>query len=497
MNSFGTLPQTLVPLRRAARGIGAGGLLALALVCAGCLDGVEVTPEHDELTMAQLGAPQPGPGPGPGPQPGPGGQPATPLACMMLNVPAASQPPPSNCVPLQCGPHCGVWETLCVQVETAGMIIVPFNEFLSLIIGFSDISPDLVCNLAWNRANMECGSNPSSDECISRRIVATCGCLMHEQTRVYASQAGSACHDCACWRRNGPYPYGNSTAHFDKALECYKQRTSPRPGRGGGFGDPHLQTMDGGWVEHQFAGEFVALRKRAGQTGPDLEVRFREEPTGGAFSGDVSSVTAVAVRYGAVVVSVYMNPTTEVRVNGSVVSLADGHHDTGGAGDYALISREGDLYKILLPNGDLVAIDDGNGLWLNVSLELTSDLQGKTEGLLGNWNGISDESGLGVNDFRITSAGSSLLLRTTDDWNALNDTTFPANPFNPNMAPPGVVEAAEAACVAAGVTEGAIMAGCIHDVAATGDETAALAAADAGALLAREAVVAPALPIGD
>jgi hypothetical protein len=493
MNVFRERSRPRAPMGHKTRGICAAGLLAMALVASGCLDGVEeAPPEAGELTQTQLGGmPLPGGPVGPG---GPGGAPAQPLACMMLSVPASSPAPPGDCYPLNCGAHCGNWEALCNQVEYAGMSVVPFSEFLTVIIGLSGMLPDIACGLAWNRAQMACASG-NTDECISRRIVATCGCLMHEQTRGYADQAAIGCQDCACWKRNGPYPYGEDTSHFDAALRCYKQRTSARPGRGGGFGDPHLQSLDGAWIEHQFAGEFVALRKRVAETGPDLEVRFREEPTGGSFSGDVSSVTAVAVRYGAVVVAVYSDAVTEVRVDGNVVSLEDGHHDTGGAGDYAVITREGDVYKILLPNGDLVAVDDGSGLWLNVAVELTADLEGKTEGLLGNWNGLNDEAGLGVNDFRVTSAASSLLLRSTDDWEALDDTTFPANPFDPNQAPPEDVAAAEAACAAAGVAEGPILQGCIHDVAATGDETAATAAAAAGALLAVEAVVAPPLPI--
>lgn len=379
-----------------------------------------------------------------------------------------------------------------MQVEYGVMSLVPFSEFLSAIIGFGNTSPDLVCNVAWQAAQTACAISPTSDECIGKRIVATCGCLMHETTHGYKDTALTVCDDCACWRRNGPYTYEDN-AHLDAAIRCHRQRTRARPGRGGGFGDPHLQTLDGGWIEHQRAGEFVALRKRADQTGPDLEIRFREEPTGGGFGGDVSSVTAVAVRYGSVVVAIYMNPFTEVRVNGAVVSLDDGYHDTGGAGDYAEITRDGDIYKILLPNGDLVSVDDGNGLWLSVALELTSDLEGKTEGLLGNWNGLADEPVPGVNDFRVTSPASSLLVRDSDDWEALDDPGFPANPFDPNLAPPEIVQAAEAACAAAGVTTGPILAGCVHDVAATGDETAATAAADAGALLAVE-IAAPELP---
>jgi hypothetical protein len=226
-----------------------------------------------------------------------------------------------------------------------------------------------------------------------RRIVATCGCLMHETTRGYGDSARMACEDCACLEAE----------RLDRApvRRCVRR----------------------------------AAQASRSETGPDLDVRFREEPTGGSFGGDVSSVTAVAVRYGSVVVSVYMNPYTEVRVNGTAVSLEGGYHDTGGAGDYAEIFREGDIYKIVLPNGDQVSVDDGSGLWLNIGLELTTELEGKTEGLLGNWNGVNDEPGLGVNDFRITSAASSLLLRESDDWAALDDTTFPANPFNPDDAP--------------------------------------------------------------
>ena len=103
---------------------------------------------------------------------------------------------------------------------------------------------------------------------------------------------------------------------------------------GGGWGDPHLQTVDGIKYDFQSAGEFTALK----ENGFEVQTRQSPVPTAtvpitNAYTGITHCValyTAVAAKLGSSRVTVQPSPGAEpdpksmlVRVNGKVVQLGD------------------------------------------------------------------------------------------------------------------------------------------------------------------------------
>jgi hypothetical protein len=285
---------------------------------------------------------------------------------------------------------------------------------------------------------------------------------------------------------------------------------------GGGWGDPHMTTVDGVHYDFQSAGEFTALREDR------FEVQTRQRPVStttvpgpSEYTGlgvCVSIYSAVAVRIGSNRISLEPNLSGEpdpsglqLRVNGKLVTLSDSGIDlrAGGGSDPAaplegrITKASGGAYEFTDAGGtQLVATPaywDSQQTWyLNLSIYQTSATQGI-------WGRLADESwlpalpdGTSLGDkptpldqryqnlyvkfadaWRVTDAtslfdyapGTSTATFTVADWPRFNAESCLIEGQTP--AEPTTPEIAAQAC--SGITDPAQKADCTFDVTVTGN----------------------------
>jgi len=270
------------------------------------------------------------------------------------------------------------------------------------------------------------------------------------------------------WSCFGNYWFGSSTPS-----------RPPRPGpRAGANGDPHLVTFDGLYYDLQIAGEVVMAK-----SGADFEVQARMEPwsTGAA----VSVTTAVAMKVGSHRVGVYQDG---VRVDGELLTSSEPVSLDGG-----WLLDNGGQVEVAWPAGDRVRVSFGSSM--NLDIDLAPVREGFVTGALGDADGdptndialadgtvlpqpVSTEDLYG--DFaaskRVTVETSLFDYAEGESTATYTDLSFPdvVTPtdlltiLDPATDPD--LAAAIDACDAAGVTDPALSAGCIHDVYLTGDE---------------------------
>jgi hypothetical protein len=283
---------------------------------------------------------------------------------------------------------------------------------------------------------------------------------------------------------------------------------------GGGWGDPHLTTVDGVHYDFQSAGEFTALR----EDGFVVQTRQSPVPTAtvpitNPYTGITHCVaiyTAVAAKLGSSRVTVQPSPGAEpdpnsmqVRVNGKVVTLGDTPYvlHAGGNEKGAI---DGTITK--LPDG-MLEIRDARGtqivvtsaywnarkVWyLNVNVYGTSAHQG-TMGKLGerSWlPALPDGSSLGAKPASEADRYKALYEKFADAWRVTdatslfdyepgtNTATFTRDEWPRNhpescaiegqtSAPAATEEVAQQAC--ANVVDAPRRADCVFDVMVTGN----------------------------
>ncbi|WP_144128000.1 VWD domain-containing protein [Catellatospora sichuanensis] len=261
-------------------------------------------------------------------------------------------------------------------------------------------------------------------------------------------------------------------------------------GCGHSTGDPHLRTVDGLRYDFQAAGEFIAVRDTAGA----YEIQVRQEPVPGSRIVAVNSAVAAKVD----------GDRVEARMTTAGVELLVAGVPTGPApaepasprrlpGGGELRTAAGGDVELRWKDGSRLVIEP-IGIWgLALSVEPAQAHAGKLEGLLGDFNGKSDDDvrprggqPLGTqptfaalypayaDSWRIDAASSLFTYpegRSTDSY---VDRAFPeqdaATADLPNRA------SAEAICRGLGVSDPAVLAGCVLDVALTGQPDFAVAA---------------------
>ncbi|MFC7247205.1 VWD domain-containing protein [Catellatospora aurea] len=286
-------------------------------------------------------------------------------------------------------------------------------------------------------------------------------------------------------------------SHYgDRALPSGDCTAPPPPpactgaGCGHSTGDPHLRTIDGLRYDFQAAGEFVAVRDTAGA----YEIQVRQEPVPGSRIVAVNSAVAAKVD----------GDRVEARMTTAGVELLVAGVPTGPApaelaaprqlpgGGEVRTAAGGDV-ELRWKDGSRLVIEP-IGIWgLALSVEPAQAYAGKLEGLLGDFNGKSDDdvrprggTPLGTrpsfaalypayaDSWRIDAASSLFTYpegKTTDSY---TDRAFPeqdaATAELPNLA------SAEAICRELGVSDPEVLAGCVLDVALTGQPDFAVAA---------------------
>jgi hypothetical protein len=262
---------------------------------------------------------------------------------------------------------------------------------------------------------------------------------------------------------------------------------------GGDNGDPHLSTLDGYRFDLQAVGEFVLVHSSAG----DMDIQARQS----AFtnSREVAVNTAVAMRVGSQKLGFYLvNGRMVVHQNGSVVPVALGTATlTGGVRVNRIVDpARGDSFAVSWTDGSVAWVQQV-GVWgLAVSVQPRAARSGTLTGVLGPFNGDRSDDVSTVDGHKLAqppsfddlyhtyapgwrvAAANSLFDydpgKSTKDY---TDLSFPDKPSDVDSLSATGRSAAEAACRLLGVTDPALLANCIIDVANTGQP---MFAVDAG-----------------
>ncbi|MEG3788862.1 hypothetical protein V1318_01885 [Lysobacter sp. CCNWLW3] len=281
---------------------------------------------------------------------------------------------------------------------------------------------------------------------------------------------------------------------------------------GGGWGEPHLNTVNGMHYDFQSAGEFTALREDR------LEIQTRQTavPTATVpVNGCVAVYTAVAARVGSSRVTLQPNPNVEesrngmeLRVNGKLVQLSDAGivlsansstsgKATGGIDGHIRKAANGAIEIIDARGTQLVATPlfwGGPNIWyLNVNVYQTSATRG-TMGVVpeGSWiPALPDGTSLGPMPESTDQRYQDLYEKFADAWRVTDTTSlfdyapgtntatftldeWPRNsPQSCDLAgqtsvQPATEAVAQAACAA--VTDSVQKADCVYDVKVTGHQ---------------------------
>jgi hypothetical protein len=282
--------------------------------------------------------------------------------------------------------------------------------------------------------------------------------------------------------------------------------TSPPGGGGGGSmgcrsgacasssGDPHLLTFAGDFYDFQAAGEFTLLKS----TTDDLQIQERQQPFPRAR--DVAINTAVAMRVAGATVEVDAGRSTGslvLWVNKRRVHAPSSLRLRGGG----RLSANAAV-TVSWPDGTQAQVFSGltfahgaSASALDVVVKVAAGRAGHLTGLLGDAGSASGTEFVGRNrrrysmdvargdtlanfkllygsfgqSWRISQRDSLFVYPRGKDTNSYTITGFPSGPENVLSLSPGAFAAGEHSCTTAGVTNPAVLGGCILDVGATGD----------------------------
>ncbi len=273
-----------------------------------------------------------------------------------------------------------------------------------------------------------------------------------------------------------------------------REQESPEPDFSGAScstGDPHFTTFDGRQYDFQTVGEFV-LAKADG-----IEVQARQAPL---FDSRLASVnSAVGLRVGSDRLSFAMQDQDQdgirIQLNGvDIVPSTDPLTLPGGG---TLVVADDGQFETRWPDGTEARIGTMSSWGLSLVVVPSTTLRGKTQGLLGNYDGDPSNdlvTGAGqvladppdpkllfgpfADSWRVTDATSLLPYPPGTDTATFTDKTFPDKPVTLADLDPARVAEARALCRALGVTDSPQLEACVLDVALSGQPAFATAAED-------------------
>jgi hypothetical protein len=271
-------------------------------------------------------------------------------------------------------------------------------------------------------------------------------------------------------------------------------------------GDPHMTTFDGLYYDFMAAGEFVLARSSK----PGFEIQVRQVPYPGSKVLSVNS--AVAMRVGRDRVVVTKGVPLTVRLNGAGFVPTRQYRTLPSGGrirrveDPTLIGRTSDTdqIEVVWPDGSLARLWQIEDWGVNVLVRPSAAERGKLRGLLGNFDGTTDDDivtrsgrrlkpGLLTTDIkgayrlRYRVFGDSWRIRQGESLfdyargqstRTFTNRSFPEKFVDTSTLPLQARRTAERACKRLGITNRHILAACILDVAGTGNFSFALASSD-------------------
>lgn len=253
---------------------------------------------------------------------------------------------------------------------------------------------------------------------------------------------------------------------------------------GEGNGDPHVRTFDGLKFDFHTAAEVVAARAPDGA----FEIQWRQQQLG---ASNIAGISAAAMSIDGTRVTVVGN--SELRIDGSVVEIEDGAAVRLPTG--VTVHRDGNKLMVVSADRDGAVHVNRHRAAMGVLVDPPDQHRGSMEGVLG------DADGDPSNDVVLLD-GTELAEPTWDDvhpelgeaWRVTDgitlfdyaagegpdtywDPTFPQREPTLDDFTPEERAAAEATCLAAGVTDADLLADCIFDVLVMGDASYAELAA--------------------
>ena len=299
----------------------------------------------------------------------------------------------------------------------------------------------------------------------------------------------------------GRYPSGKTQSETSN-FKVNKVTSKAPDDCGQSFNDPHLKTFDGLGYGFQAVGEFLFAESDDGE----IVVQTRQAPAGASTRASIN--TAVAAKVGEQRVAVYLNEAAHLWIDGQpqvmavgdILEFEDGteiYYDGGGG------IHDSDVYTIFWPpvGDELSAVLEVSVLRSHINIYgfgIYAPYSGRMRGLLGTNNGnvaddimtrggtvlsqpvsFEDLYGTYAESWRITQDESLFDYAGDTTTEYFTDRSFPDRPIDLSNLDRSAREAAEAACVAAGVTDPTLLEGCIADIVLTGDENFARAAAPA------------------
>ncbi len=294
-----------------------------------------------------------------------------------------------------------------------------------------------------------------------------------------------------------PYGYGDMAEPRDPSWRC----PAP-PRRPGGFGDPHLTSLDGRYYDFMAIGDFNLMSFARG----DVDVQVRLQPYRQRTSATVT--TALVVRDGRDRVEWSVGQDDPL-VNGVKRHIPVGN--TLKLQSYGIVKNTVDGYLVLTSVGDRIEIYQ-----LPESVDYTvqpaAHRRGTARGLLGNFDGDPD------NDLRSASGKTIAMVEDQapehsqplyaafgESWRvvpakSLFSTAYrPADGIDPAAFPSrspaaddGERAAAQKQCQATGIADPALLDACVFDAVQTGSDSFTASAVRVDAKLKSAAAALPA-----
>ena len=265
-------------------------------------------------------------------------------------------------------------------------------------------------------------------------------------------------------------------------------------------GDPHLLTLDGVGYDFHAIGEYVLLRGTSDGSFSDFEIQSRMGPVLDDLGDPVPNVSAniaIAARLGnGEEVMIDSADASPLSIGGVVTEIADG--DAIELGN-DLIARDGGIYTVIFAGAD-GTVGDGDARlnvivrdgFVDLSVQISADMAGQVEGLLGDGNGNPDDDiaradgtvlerplafddlyGGFREDWRVTTEEQSLFTYDTGETlEGFYDPDAPGDILSVNDFDAAAVDAARTAVENAGLTPGTVAyENALIDFLLTEDET--------------------------